>query len=160
MPSNGKVLYIGISTATMDRDNYCREDVAVIYQAYYLFLLFTTLENVMHPLELKGVQTKEAREKAADIIKRVGLSEEYYDAQWWRAATGGNSPALAAQPKIILADEPTGNIDTENGDMITAILRALVHDSNCCVFIVPHDLAIAQQVDVVLRMEDGRLITS
>ena len=67
---------------------------------------------------------------------------------------------MAAQPKIILADEPTGNIDTENGDMITAILRALAHDSNCCVIIVTHALAIAQQVDVVLRMEDGRLKTS
>lgn len=78
LPSNGKVLYSDISTATMDRDNYCIEDVAVIYQAYYLFPLFTTLENVMHPLELKGVKTKESREKAADIIKRVGLSEEYY----------------------------------------------------------------------------------
>jgi ABC-type lipoprotein export system ATPase subunit len=68
--------------------------------------------------------------------------------------------ALAAQPKVILADEPTGNLDTENGANIVNILKSLAHEKNCCVIIVTHDLAIAEQADVVLRMQDGEMATN
>ena len=165
LPSDGQVVYNGTPTGKMDRDKYRREDVAVIYQAYNLFPLLTALENVMYPLELKGVKAKEAKAKAAEMIESVGLTEEVFK-RYPAMLSGGEQQriaiarALAAQPKVILADEPTGNLDTENGANIVNILKNLAHEKNCCVIIVTHDLAIAEQADVVLRMQDGEMATA
>ena len=78
LPSQGQVLFRDIPTSKMDRNRYRREDVAVIYQAYNLFPLLTALENVMYPLELRGIKAKEARVQAAEMIRSVGLGEEMF----------------------------------------------------------------------------------
>lgn len=163
LPSEGQVIFNETATSKMDRDRYRREDVAVIYQAYNLFPLLTALENVMYPLELKGIKGKEAKERVADMIKSVGLTEEVFK-RYPAMLSGGEQQriaiarAIVSQPMVILADEPTGNLDTENGANIVAILKDLAHDKNCCVIIVTHDPAIAAQADVVLRMQDGEFI--
>lgn len=162
IPTAGQVVYQETATSEMDRDKYRREDVAVIYQAYNLFPLLTALENVMYPLELQGVKSKEARLRAAEMIESVDLSEEVFK-RFPAMLSGGEQQriaiarALVSDPRVILADEPTGNLDTENGANIVAILKSLAHVKNRCVIIVTHDPAIAQQADVVLRMKDGEI---
>lgn len=162
LPSQGQVLFSGISTSKMDRNRYRREDVAVIYQAYNLFPLLTALENVMYPLELRGIKAKEARPQAAEMIRSVGLGDEVFR-RYPAMLSGGEQQriaiarAIVAKPKVILADEPTGNLDTENGANIVELLKGLAHEKNCCVIIVTHDPAIADQADAVLRMRDGEV---
>lgn len=165
IPTGGQVIYQGTATKDLDRDKYRREDVAVIYQAYNLFPLLTALENVMYPLELQGMKSSEARTRAAEVIRSVDLDEEVFR-RFPSMLSGGEQQRIAiarvlvAEPKVILADEPTGNLDTENGANIVALLKGLAHDNNCCVIIVTHDLGIAQQADVVLRMSDGKIAQS
>jgi len=162
LPSDGEVLYKNTTTRKIDKDKYRRENVAVIYQSYNLFPLLTVLENVMYPLELNGVNAKEAQIRAAEKIISVGLNKEMFK-QYPVMLSGGEQQrvaiarALAAGSKVILADEPTGNLDTENGENVIRILKDLAHINNCCVIIVTHDLAIAGQADVVMRMKDGEL---
>lgn len=162
LPTSGQVVYRDKPTSTMNRDKYRREEVAVIYQAYNLFPLLTALENVMYPLELKGIKAKEAKAQAVDKIKSVGLTEKVLK-RFPAMLSGGEQQriaiarALAAQPKVILADEPTGNLDAENGTNIVYILKSLAHEQNCCVIIVTHDPAIAEQSDVLLQMQDGEI---
>ncbi len=162
LPSEGQVIFGDTSTRQLDRDKYRREDVAVIYQAYNLFPLLTALENVMYPLELKGIKSKEAKAQAAEMIISVGLTEEVFK-RYPAMLSGGEQQriaiarALASRPKVILADEPTGNLDTENGAKIVSLLKSLAHEKNRCVIIVTHDLSIAGQADVVLRMHDGEV---
>lgn len=162
LPTQGQVVFGDTPTSKMNRDRYRREDVAVIYQAYNLFPLLTALENVMYPLELKGVKGKEAMTQAAEMILSVGLTDEVFR-RYPAMLSGGEQQriaiarALAARPKVILADEPTGNLDTENGANVVNLLKELAHDKDCCVIIVTHDPAIAAQADIVLRMRDGEV---
>lgn len=164
-PTSGQVLYQDTPTDKLDRDRYRRENVAVIYQAYNLFPLLTALENVMFPLELRGQKRALAREQAARMIESVGLTELVFK-RFPAMLSGGEQQriaiarALAAKPQVILADEPTGNLDTENSTNIINILKGLAHTRNCCVIIVTHDLSIAEQADIVLRMRDGEIVAT
>lgn len=163
LPSKGQVIFQDTATSKMNRDKYRRKDVSVIYQAYNLFPLLTALENVMYPLELKGIKGKEAKVKAAEMIKSVGLTEEVFN-RFPAMLSGGEQQrvaiarAIVSQPKVILADEPTGNLDTDNGENIVRLLKGLAKERNCCVIIVTHDPAVATHADVVLRMQDGEFI--
>ena len=162
VPTAGQVLFQGTATGAIDRNAYRRHDVAVIYQAYNLFPLLTALENVMYPLELQGIKAKVARPKAEAMIESVDLDANVFG-RFPAMLSGGEQQriaiarALVTGAKIILADEPTGNLDTETGAGIVGILKDLAHAKDCCVIIVTHDLGIAAQADVVLRMQDGRL---
>jgi len=163
LPSEGQVIFSDTATSNMNRDMYRREDVSVIYQAYNLFPLLTALENVMYPLELKGIKGKEARTRAAETIESVGLTEKVFK-RFPAMLSGGEQQrvaiarAIVSEPKVILADEPTGNLDTENGENIVRLLKSLAYEKKCCVIVVTHDPAIAAQADVMLRMQDGKFV--
>jgi putative ABC transport system ATP-binding protein len=162
LPTKGEVCFDGESTRMIDRDNLRKESIAVIYQNYNLFPLFTALENAMYPLKMKKLPTKKAKQVAKEKLLSVGLCEEHFS-RFPAMLSGGEqrrvaiARALASNAQVILADEPTGNLDTENGKNIVAILRRLAHEENRCVIIVTHDLAIAGEADEVLRMKDGRI---
>lgn len=162
LPTEGTVRFDGISTTKMDLDRYRREDTAVIYQGYNLFPLLTVEENVMYPMQLVGISAKDARFRAARLLESVGLRPQQFR-RYPSMLSGGEQQrvaiarSLAMQPRLILADEPTGNLDVENGNNVVALLKQLASDLNCCVIIVTHDGALAQQTDVVCRMSDGRL---
>ncbi len=165
LPTEGAVLFEGKSTKSLNRDRYRREDVAVIYQGFNLFPLLTVLENVMYPLELQGKRVQEAQKAAQEMLRIVGLT----DAQFKRypsMLSGGEQQrvaiarALASNAKVILADEPTGNLDVENSGNVVEILVRLAHERNCCVIIVTHDTAISELADACLNMRDGALLDS
>ncbi len=161
-PTGGCVLYDGTPTSELDGDKYRRDEVGVIYQSYNLFPLLTALENVTYPLELKKTPLAEAKRIAKEKLLCVGLDEQYLR-RFPAMLSGGEQQrvaiarALAGGAKVILADEPTGNLDTENGKNIVAILKRLAHEEGRCVIVVTHDAAIAEEADEVLRMKDGKI---
>ena len=163
-PTSGEVLFDDIPTDKMDLDNYRSNHAAVIYQSYNLFPYLTVLENVMYPLEIKNTPRHDALNTAAKVLENVGLGELFHK-RFPSMLSGGEQQrvaiarALTGSPEIILADEPTGNLDTENGGIILSLLQSLTHEKHLCVIVVTHDFSIANQADVVLQMVDGRFAT-
>ena len=163
VPTEGVIKYEGTDLEEMNMDKYRRDCVSLIYQDFNLFPLLTVLENVMYPLKLKGQKTSECKMLAMEKLKMVGLDESYYK-RYPSMLSGGEQQrvaiarALVTGSSILLADEPTGNLDTENGNNIVSILKDLAHNNKFCVIVVTHDLNIASVADKTLSLRDGRLI--
>ncbi|MBQ1262892.1 MAG: ABC transporter ATP-binding protein [Oscillospiraceae bacterium] len=163
LPTEGAVIIDGKTTKEWNRNRMRREAVSVIYQNYNLFPLLTVQENIMYPLDLRKTPKKKAAEIAVKMRERVELSPAY-DKRLPAHLSGGEQQrvaiarTLAQGCKIILADEPTGNLDSANTNNIVEILCSLAHDDGCTVIIVTHDPAVAEKADVVLRMKDGAWI--
>ena len=163
VPTEGSVLCEGVSTADIDLEQYRRERVAVIYQDFRLFPLLTVAENVMYPMELRGMKPAEAKKRAAELISKVGLPETTLD-RFPAMLSGGEQQrvaiarALGMETKVLLADEPTGNLDSKNSENIFGILEALAHEDGYCVVIVTHDDELGKRADETFRLHDGELM--
>ena len=163
LPTEGEIIVNGKSTKEWDRNQMRRDAVSVIYQNYNLFPLLTVQENIRYPLDLKKMPQKESARLAREVRERVGLPAAY-DKRLPSHLSGGEQQrvaiarTLAQGCKIILADEPTGNLDSTNTRNIVEILRSLAHDDGCTVIIVTHDPAVAEHADAVLQMKDGSWI--
>jgi len=157
LPSEGQVIYRGTATDSVDLDKYRRQNVAVVYQSFNLFPLMTCLENVCFPLELMGTKPKVAAVTAKEYIEHVNLPDSVYK-RFPNMISGGEKQrvgiarALASGAKVILADEPTGNLDIANGEKIVQLLRDLAHEDNYTVIIVTHDMSITQVVEHLLGL--------
>lgn len=163
LPTEGEILVDGKSTRDWDRNRMRRDTVSVIYQNYNLFPLLTVQENIQYPLDLKKIPKKESAALVREARQRVELSETY-DKRLPSHLSGGEQQrvaiarTLAQGCKIILADEPTGNLDSTNTRNIVDILCSLAHDEGCTVIIVTHDPVVAEQADTVLQIKDGSWI--
>ena len=152
----------GENLAGLDLDRYRREGISMIFQAFHLFPLMTVVENVCFPMELRGVSPKEAKPRAQQLLEGVGITKEQME-RFPSKLSGGEQQrvaiarSLASSAKIMLADEPTGNLDSANTQNIMEILCSLAHDKGYCVVIVTHDMEVAEMADVQLRMRDGKL---
>lgn len=160
VPKSGSVTIDGDSLTALDLDLYRRERVSMIFQAFQLFPLLTALENVCYPMGMNGVVKEEAKKRADVLLKSVGIDEEKHK-RYPANLSGGEQQrvaiarALSSGARVILADEPTGNLDVANGEAVIEILRHLAHDAGYCVIIVTHNLEIAEASDVVFEMSDG-----
>jgi putative ABC transport system ATP-binding protein len=160
LPTEGDVSYADKRLRDIDLDRYRREDISMIFQAFQLFPLLTVAENVCYPMELVGMNPKDAREKAEEYLRRVGITAEQTK-RFPSNLSGGEQQrvaiarSLASGARTILADEPTGNLDAENTDNIMAILESLARDDGYCVVVVTHDMEVAERADVVYSMRDG-----
>ena len=163
-PGEGRILVDGENLAEIDRDAYRRKRASVVYQAFHLFPLLTAWENVMYPMELQGIPRKAAKDKAVECLEEVGLSGKKL-MQYPKMMSGGEQQrvaiarAMAAGGKILLADEPTGNLDSENEENIVELLLKLAHEKEYVVIIVTHNPYIAAEADVKMRMKDGKMIS-
>ena len=162
LPTEGTITFDGYDLAKLDLDRYRRESIAMIFQSFQLFPLLTAMENVCYPMELCGIKPADARPKAMNLLVRVGITEEQMR-RFPSRLSGGEQQrvaiarSLAAGAKILLADEPTGNLDIDNTKNIIDILQGLAHNEGYCVIIVTHDLEIADKADVVYKMRGGIL---
>ena len=161
-PTEGEIIYDGAPLSSMDRDAYRRDHAAVIYQSLNLFPLLTAEENVAYPLKLMKIPTDEAIRRAESSLLSVGISRGQFRRLPSRLSGGEQqrvaiARAVCANNRIILADEPTGNLDITNGDQVVEILLRLAHEEGRCVVIVTHDLEIAAETDEVYMMKDGVL---
>ena len=162
LPQNGEILFDGVPTSAMNLNAYRREKAAVIYQSFRLFPLLTVSENITYPMELRGFGGKKAREKAAELLRKVDLPETLLN-RYPGMLSGGEQQrvaiarAISMDSRLILADEPTGNLDSENSRRIIDILLELAHNDGYCVIVVTHDSEISEKADQTFRMRDGRL---
>jgi putative ABC transport system ATP-binding protein len=143
---------------------YRRRRIGFVFQAYNLIPNLSALENVMLPLELDGVKKVERRERAEKLLVQVGLTEEKHSRKPSHLSGGEQqrvaiARALANRPKLILADEPTGNLDSATGDVIVKLLHDLAKSEQTTIIAVTHDIALAKKTQLTFKLEDGKLVT-
>ena len=162
MPGSGDVILQEENLKTLDLDKYRREGVSILFQAFCLLPLLTVRENVCLPMEMQGIPEANARERAAEALVKVGIEESKHK-RFPSALSGGEQQrvaiarSLCSGAPVLLADEPTGNLDGENTRIVMDILRRLAHEEGRCVIVVTHDPEVADTADLVLRMKDGVL---
>ena len=162
LPTEGEILFEGRPTAGMDLSEYRRRYASVIYQDFALLPLLTVQENIQYPMALCGVPPQEAAQQARELARRVSLPEELLDRYPSRISGGEQqrvaiARSLTLDRRLLLADEPTGNLDSENSDIVINLLRRLAHEEDRCVIVVTHDLSVMDQADVTYRVRDHRL---
>jgi putative ABC transport system ATP-binding protein len=162
LPTSGQILLEGKDLATMSDDERTlmrRQRIGFIFQSFNLLPILTAEENVALPLELDGVPSEEARTRAAAMLDAVGTLARRHHLP--SAMSGGEQQrvaiarALVIEPALLLADEPTGNLDSANGERVTQLLRSLVDDRGQTLVIVTHDPAMADHADRVIHLSDG-----
>ena len=162
-PSNGKVVFDGQELGSLDEEALAKlrqMSIGFIFQGFELIPTLTALENVMVPMELRG-EAKQARERARELLDRVGLGErhDHYPTQ----LSGGEQQRVAIarafihQPRILFADEPTGNLDSSTGDAISKLLFELNHDAGTTLILVTHDPQLARRCQRIVHLRSGRV---
>jgi putative ABC transport system ATP-binding protein len=137
--------------------------IGYVFQSYNLVPNLTATENVMLPMEFAGVVKAEREKRARELLEQVGLSGDKQDRKPPRLSGGEQqrvaiARALSNKPGLILADEPTGNLDSQTGAMIFDLLHNLAKSENTTIVVVTHDLAIAGKTEKVFRLSDGKLV--
>jgi putative ABC transport system ATP-binding protein len=143
---------------------YRRKRIGFVFQGYNLIPNLTALENVMLPMSFNGIAKVERKNRAQDLLNQVGITETKQARKPGRLSGGEQqrvaiARALANKPSLILADEPTGNLDGETGKMIFELLHNLATSQNTTIVVVTHDLSIAGKTDQSFRLQDGKLVT-
>lgn len=143
---------------------YRRKRIGFVFQGYNLIPNLTALQNVMLPMSFDGVGRNERKARAQDLLNQVGITDAKQDRKPGRLSGGEQqrvaiARALANRPALILADEPTGNLDSETGKMIFELLHDLATSQNTTIVVVTHDLSIAGKTDKSFRLQDGKLIS-
>ena len=147
---------------TSKRTEMRRREIGFVYQFHHLLPEFTALENIVLPQLANGTSERHARKCGADLLARVGLSHRA--AHRPAALSGGEQQrvafcrAMANQPSVLLADEPTGNLDPATSDTVFAALMELVAETGLSALIATHNPDLAARMDRVVRLEDGKLI--
>jgi putative ABC transport system ATP-binding protein len=164
-PTAGRIEVDGEDiTSVPDRalTKYRRRKIGFVFQGYNLVPNLTALQNVMLPMEMAGVGRAERTKRAKELLEQVGLDTAKQARRPGRLSGGEEqrvaiARALANHPSVILADEPTGNLDSETGRMIFDLLHRLARSENTTILTVTHDLGIAGRTDVTFRLNDGKL---
>jgi putative ABC transport system ATP-binding protein len=166
-PSGGHVFYRGQDITGLDEDALAlwrRENIGLVFQAFHLIPTLSALENVAFPLYPDSVSTSERRQRAAARLEMVGLADRATHRP--SRLSGGEQQrvaiarALINDPGLILADEPTGNLDSETGGDILAMFHRLRDEAGVSFLIVTHDDEVAAVADRVIRMKDGEIINA
>jgi len=163
-PSTGQVILDGSDMTAMDEDQRARlrgEKVGFVFQSFQLIVTLTALENVQVPLELRG--DSGAGDRARELLRRVGLGDrlDHFPTQ----LSGGEQQrvaiarAFANSPRILFADEPTGNLDSDTGSRIVELLESLNRESRTTIILVTHDHTLAGRAQRIIRLSDGRVIS-
>ena len=163
MPTSGSVFVNGFTLEKIRRSAipYMRRTLGVIFQDFRLIDNKTVYDNVSFAMRVIGASEKEIKKRVPYVLELVGLENK--SRRLPHELSGGEQQrvaiarALAAGSEIVLADEPTGNLDEANAAAIVDMLSRLAHEDACCVIVVTHDPAVAAKADVVLKMSDGRL---
>ena len=161
-PTGGFVAVAGCDYGAMSEDDlarFRRTHIGIVFQSFHLVPTMTALENTALPLELAG--EKDCRARAAAILEEVGLADRYdhYPAQM----SGGEQQrvalarAMVADPPVLFADEPTGNLDQATGESIMQLILNLAKNRQSTLFLITHDRALAERCDRILTMRDGLL---
>jgi lipoprotein-releasing system ATP-binding protein len=163
-PTSGEVYFDGVpysSVSDVEKGRWRNQAFGFVWQQHCLLPEFTALENVAMPLRIRGVDRLEAGRRAEQCLARVGLKDrtshqagELSGGEQQRAAL---ARALVSEPKVLLADEPTGNLDARTGELIAQLMEQLHRECHMATILVTHNLRFAQRCDRALRLKSGRL---
>ncbi|WP_371645910.1 ABC transporter ATP-binding protein [Streptomyces sp. NBC_00597] len=163
-PSGGTVVLDGTDLAALDEPGLLalrRDRIGFVFQSFGLLPVLTAVENVGVPMRMRGIPAKQREERARTLLALVGLAEhaeqrpgELSGGQQQRVAV---ARALANEPALIIADEPTGQLDSETGHSIMQLLRAVVRSEGVTVLVATHDPALIELADRVVELRDGRI---
>jgi lipoprotein-releasing system ATP-binding protein len=165
LPTRGRILYEGRDIVTLSPPDLARfrnETIGFVFQFHHLLPEFTALENVMMPAMIGRLSMSKARTQAEDMLEAVGMSHrlrhrpgELSGGEHQRVAI---ARALVMRPKLLLADEPTGNLDTTTGDEVHKLLFRLNEEHDITMLLVTHNMGLARLAPRMITMKDGRLI--
>lgn len=165
-PTKGEIIIGGVPLQRLNEEQvtmFRQKNIGFIFQAYNLLPMLTTLENVSYPLILRGMDKKERIRKSLRAIQEVGLKG--YEERKPSQMSGGQQQrvgiarALVVEPKIIFADEPTGNLDTRTTEIIMKIMLDKVRANDQTLIIVSHDQTIAEYADRIVTIQDGNILS-
>lgn len=154
----GTITYDDKNLKTIDLDKYRNTNIGIVFQSYNLLPHLTAMENIVLSMEISGKKVKENKERAIELMKSVGLDESFANRRILKLSGGEQqriaiARSLSYNPDIIIADEPTGNLDKETEDEILKIFKDLAHKENKCVIIVTHSKNVSDNVDIVYELK-------
>jgi len=165
-PSQGSIKIAGRDIAALNDSalvTYRRKQIGFVFQAYNLIPNLTALENVMLPMSFNGVPPTVRKRRATELLDQVGITSDKQLRKPGRLSGGEQqrvaiARALGNKPALILADEPTGNLDSETGKKIFDLLHSLSRNQHTTIIVVTHDLSIAGKTDESFKLQDGKLV--
>ena len=162
-PQEGEILYDGKPISQIPQNEYRLKYVSLIYQNFCLLPFMTIMENVTYPSTLLKVPKKDALENAKKQLAKLSLDESYYKRRPHMLSGGEQqrvaiARAMCTGAQVFTADEPTGNLDSANAQVIADIFTRIAHEEGKTVIMVTHDPAMAERADVVIRLKDGRIV--
>ncbi|MCY9532312.1 ABC transporter ATP-binding protein [Paenibacillus alvei] len=163
IPRSGSVLFKGTDIRKIGLDSYRNKHVSIIFQSYNLITYMTALQNVVTAMEITGVDVEDKKERALELLKKVGLTEieakrkvlQLSGGQQQRVAI---ARALSCNVDLLIADEPTGNLDQATAFDIIELFKELAHKENKCIIVVTHSPDVARQSDTAVFLEQKDLI--
>ena len=164
-PTKGEIIINGKKCDHLSQEdkNFIRKQhIGFVYKNFYLLDCFSALENVIIPQLINGSGFNNARKRAKNLLSDLGLSKRLYNKP--RELSGGEKQrvsilrAIANRPKIILADEPTGNLDKKNSENVVKIIKDMVNHYNISFIIATHNLSITKKFDKIVKISEGKII--
>ena len=158
LPTEGKILLKGQDITSLNRYEYRSHDIGVIFQSFNLLPKLTAVENVLLSMDISGCKYEDKKAHAMELLKKVDIGENEANRRILKLSGGQQqrvaiARALSYAPGILVADEPTGNLDPETQEEIMKIFLNLAHKEDCCVIIVTHSREVAKAADQVYRLE-------
>lgn len=155
---DGSINFKGQELRKMDLDQYRSNDIGIVFQSYNLLPHLTTIENIMLSMDISKVKVSDKKKKALELMKSVELKEEHANRRVLKLSGGEQqrvaiARSLSYDPKIIIADEPTGNLDKETENEILKIFKKLSQKENKCIIIVTHSANVCDNVDIVYELK-------
>ena len=156
----GRITYDGVNLAETNRDRYRARKAGIIFQGFNLLTNATALENILLSMHISGVKGANKKTRALDLLKKVGIAPEKAHRKILKLSGGeqqriGIARALAHNPELIAADEPTGNLDEDTENNILEVLASLAHEEGKCVIIVTHSKRVTAIADEVWSVNEG-----
>jgi putative ABC transport system ATP-binding protein len=164
-PTSGKILFEGKDTQKIDRDDYRAQNIGVIFQGYNLLTNASAIDNIMLSMSISKVKISDKKEFALELLDKVGIDRSMADRKILKLSGGEQqriaiARALSHQSNVIIADEPTGNLDSETEAQVLKLLQDIAHVDNKCVIIVTHSKKVTSIADKVYQMAKGNLSTN
>ncbi|YCI76472.1 ABC transporter ATP-binding protein [Bacillus sp. R1-10] len=163
IPSTGNVLYKGTDLRKIGLDSYRNKHVSIIFQSYNLITYMTALQNVVTAMEITKVDVKDKKERALELLEKVGLTEVEAKRKVLQLSGGQQqrvaiARALSCNVDLLIADEPTGNLDQETSMGIIELFKELAHKEKKCIIVVTHSQEVAKQSDKAVYLEKSKLV--
>jgi len=164
-PTSGEIIFDQQPISTFNEDQLAdirKKKIGIVFQSFYLIPNYTALENVSLILEINGIDN--SKQKAEELLVQFGLKDRLH--HFPTQLSGGEQQrvaiarSMAVKPKLILADEPTGNLDSENSQMISNLLFEYANKNQSSFVLVTHDLKFAEKCDRIIKIEDGTIVRS